>query len=198
MFGSNYDETLVHETSDDGKLRVILVADTDSGVPDHDGQGYVFGVEYRQGYVVDLMHEPTGDPWSSDVERGLFYALNRWGCDWDRIERYFRAFHDAVAFARYDRRGGGTLLEIVTRAMTVEWGIPEGRDLSHLADLRDWIALDEGDVYGHVVQRATTWTNDMTGETRVEWEDTDDSCFGYFGREWAEDAAHEALAGASV
>jgi hypothetical protein len=45
-------------------------------------------------------------------------------------------------------------------------------------------------------QKRVKWTADSPEfEDREDWEDTDDSCWGFIGREYAEQQATEALAG---
>jgi hypothetical protein len=59
------------------------------------------------------------------------------------------------------------------------------------AELNEWRAYVEGDVWGYVVERKVDLS--MTDCDVIEsWEEVD-SCWGFYGEEWAEQAAVEAL-----
>lgn len=62
------------------------------------------------------------------------------------------------------------------------------------ADVQAWC---DGDVWGYIVQEEVTWTTTnnkyLPAESRTAWE-TVDACWGFYGREYAEEAAREALA----
>lgn len=188
------DEVEVVSTSADENYRVVLVRDQYAEVPDWDGQAYVFDVSYYGRYTVDLIQESVdpGDPYAIEVDVAVERAIRWWGTDWDLVERYLRIFHDVVKVERYDRTGGGTLLAVVTAVLAERWrcSVELIQEQDHL---KEWRAWDEGDVYGYEIQQRVRWTTDADFEDREEWEHVD-SCWGYYGSEWAEDAASEALA----
>lgn len=169
-----------------GTLRVRLVQDLDAGMPEDAGSGYVYAIESRQCDVLAGEDAPELD-----------YAIDRFGTDWDRLERYLRMFHDAVSLDWYDRRGGGKFLMVVTSKMAREW-TGGGGDWTNLANLSEWEAWDEGDVYGYVVEQLAEWetVSSPLGLTCTEmhtWEYVD-SCWGFYGHQYASRAAVEALA----
>jgi hypothetical protein len=59
-------------------------------------------------------------------------------------------------------------------------------------EVRAW---QDGDVWGYVIEERIGWVRaDGSAETMETWE-TVDSCFGFYGREWAERSAREAFEG---
>lgn len=146
----------VIETSEDGRTRVVLVQDVHAEQPDGDGMGHVYAVYPGESLPVVVLHEEHGSEAPAIVE-----ALERWGTDWDTLERYLRMVHGAVSIAWYDRRGGGRFLNVVTRQMAQDWG--NTGDLSQLANLTEWEAWDEGDVWIAQTEQLTTWAR-MSGE----------------------------------
>lgn len=202
---------VIDETTDE-RFRVVLVQDLWPNEPEDDGGPYVFGLDWRFTHcIAEVRQQPTGDPYADDMRAGVARAMSRWGTDWDRIERYLTTAWDAVAVQRYDRRGGGHFLAVVTADMLAEWGgnvalVRESELLS------EWEAYDEGDVWGYEIQRRWRWSpcchcahgDDMrpdhdadcpvaTGRGLETWEH-EDSCWGFFGRECAEEFAREAFA----
>lgn len=129
---------------------------------------------------------------------------------WDHFS-YNRTDGEAVKlFTRYARYRGVTVIE--DRPHNGAWALwyvmpgklaettwtAEKVIESEQAEYRRWA---EGEVYGHIVEKDVTRIprdaedrNDpeLDGETR-EWEEVD-SCWGYIGREYAEEAAREAFA----
>ena len=189
----------VLETSDDGARRVLLQQDTCAYEPENEYDAYVLDVDYWASlHHTELRGAPTGDPFAEDVRAGVQAALVRWGNDWDRIERYLRMFHDALAVDFYVRRDGGRLIGVVTSQHVKLWGCSEeyARSMDAQSIMGDWIAYVEGDVYGYVVQERARWMREDSDEVRDTWEDVE-SCWGFYGREYAEDSAREALAGVS-
>ena len=211
---------LVDETTD-GRFRVVLEHDEYADMPDGHGQGYVFAVDYRYGYRVEVLHDDDGYTYESDagwMAGFIREQLDRGeGLDWDRLERKLRKRYGMVSMARVDRRGGGTLLNVVTGDMCDVWGIPAGAPIrNESARLDDWAAWDEGDVWTVVVQASREeclidrgrFTGDITcaacgrecdclmcqrGAAEKRWEDVD-SIGGFYGRECAAESAREQLA----
>lgn len=60
-------------------------------------------------------------------------------------------------------------------------------------EFREYQAWASGEVYGHVIEKRTHWTSEDDQEMDT-WEHVD-SCWGYIGREYAEEAAREAFEG---
>jgi hypothetical protein len=125
--------------------------------------------------------------------------------DLDVVERYLRIFHGAVKVQTYNigvsREFGYVAFD--TAAWRDSVGITDTERLSkedYLSEVRAWA---EGDVYGYIVEKSVSYVKSYLGsggevvdnETGAEWIEVDDgTCWGLYGREWAEQAAREALA----
>lgn len=177
-----------------GAYRVVIHPDTDAEAPDADMQGSVYYFDDRSERFA-LQHAGKGP----DLTEQLIDAWERFG-DTDTIGRYLRMFYGAVGFDYFDTRDG-KYVSVVTADDLTEWGfssIEEYRSQTGHADpshgiLTEWRAYADGDVWGYSVEKLTHWTAD-DGQTRDTWEEVD-SCWGFYGREWAEEAAIEALDG---
>ena len=104
----------------------------------------------------------------------------------DTVERFVKIFYGATKMDSFYSDGiRGTYIAFDT----AEWreavgAAPERLQAEdYLSEVRAWA---EGEVYGHVVEKFDADAD--------EWEATDDgTCWGFYGREWAEQAAREAL-----
>lgn len=185
-------ETL--ETTEDGRFRVVLEQDTDSGVPEGGSAGHVYRCE--RGTVDLLGTDYDTDREAGSIRHAMVDALSRFGRDWDLVTRYLRMWHDVVALD-YLSRDYGEIVGIVTRDLAESWGC----DVDTVTpELTEWEAWADGDVYGYVIEeRVALSGHTSTGRGyRLErecWEtvDYDDSAlWGLYGREYAEEAAREA------
>ena len=126
----------------------------------------------------------------SDFDARIVDAWNR-TCDSDVIERYARAYLDAVAVGWYDDpRGNSRVFGYVTRARAAELGVtnPQG---ALDAELAEYGAYCEGDVYGIVIERkvhAVTTHDGVVVNDDDEWV-TEESVWGFYGYEYAESEA---------
>lgn len=192
--------TDVLETSDDGTLRVVLMRDEDAGKPEADECGYVFNVDrtrWSAEWVETLNSNRPGDPFADDIADGIARCMHKWGNDWDRMERYLRIVWDAVAVDWWDRRSGGRFLAVVTSSMADAWNVPASSRTPEIltkGTLVEYAAWDEGDVWSWEIQRRVRWMREDGDDTMETWE-PEDSCGGYYGRDYAEEQAREALAG---
>jgi hypothetical protein len=179
--------TEVVATSEDGKLRAVVTLDTDAERPDYDGGPWIFRVDWTSWGKpdMDVLSEASGYGTLPSPEDGLSSALERWGSDWDRVERYLRIFHDVVVFERLDRRTGGCLLAVATRELVEAWGCTVEQAVSE-GFPSSWCAWEGGDAWGIAVERLRTWESE--GETEERWEDVD-ACYGFYGRAYAETEA---------
>jgi hypothetical protein len=61
------------------------------------------------------------------------------------------------------------------------------------AQAEEYAAWADGDVWGYVIERRVTWhhADHESDDTMETWEHVD-SCWGFYGRAYAEEAAHEA------
>lgn len=181
-----------------GTTRVVIVTDTDAHAPDGDFFGSVYRLE---GSSVDTMGQRYRA--TEDHADEIRDAWGHFG-DLELVGRYLKMFHDIVGFDWIDL-GGRTFINVVTPADLETWGYADletyrrdtGRACATYGNLVEWEAWAEGEVYGYMVQRVVTWTPDTDQlEPRDEWEDTDDACFGFYGYDYAEEMAREALAAA--
>jgi hypothetical protein len=184
------DDDIIATRGDD--LRVRLELDGSPEPPYDEGSAPIL----RQfGSRISQVVETT----SFLVHPRILEAAERWGFDDNLFIRYLRAFHGVTRTEYYSRGGWGE-----NRYFSfdpADWrervGLPDAYLAEHPevnpADLSQWAAYVEGDVYGWVVERRVVWCRaDDPTVTRDEWE-TVDSCWGFYGREYAEEAAREAL-----
>ena len=185
-----------------GDYRVTLTNDEWADGPDGDGQGSTYSMSTRRPSLFALVHKgagPTGfGPGSpfhlAEVMRNAWDRFQ----DIDTLERYLRMFHGVVGFDSFDTQDE-KYVNVVTREDLTEWGFSSLEDYRARADwddpshgnLTEWRAYAEGDVWSYAVERREHWTSD-TGKTHDTWE-TVDSCGGFYGRQYAEEAALEAL-----
>lgn len=157
-----------------GCTGTILAMD-DAEMPDFDGNGHIFLV-YRGGWggvrceLKNIDHcAGSGDDYAKQAQRqademqnALVRAVERWGWDFDFIERYFRAFYGgSIDYTHWDR--DSYLIGVAPRELrTTGWGNPDG-----VVNLAPYEAYRDGEVYGYTVE-----TDD--GEHL-------DSCWGYYG-----------------
>lgn len=190
MYG--YADPQVIEERDE--YRAVIIRDEYPLEPDHDGQGYVFRVEhwgYR--WQEELVHKDYGNP---EPAFSLAEALDRFGTDWQMVERYLRMFHDVVAFDYADfHRSGPTYVLVVTRAQVEEWGLT---DVSKAAEgtLGIWEAWATGDTWAYVIERRmVTEHRTLQGEvvTTTETWMEEDRLYGYYGEDDATESALHAL-----
>lgn len=187
----SYSEVL--ETSADGRYRVKLVLDECPPEPYDDGQSPLMRLDYRHGWSAEHVMA-TGRP--LDMDEYVEAAAERWGTDFDLLEKYLRAYHGATKVEAW-HSGSYWYITYDPAAWREHVGAPEGS-----ADMSEYRTWCEGDVWGYVVEKRVTWRTDDPGyEDEDRWEDTGDSCWGYYGSEGANgeylrQSAREALAGA--
>lgn len=176
-----------------GAFRVKIVADEYPQEPEFEAGCPVLYVPFRyydgrvhfQGYGKDLI----------DGERALSYLVGQLG-RWEGIEafeRWVRIFHggDVTSF---DSREG-THIAYTSLAHYEEWGLdPESEHAK--ADISEWQAYVEGDVWGVVVEEMVTTRTIrrdsmgrfMSDTTDVDWDEIE-SVWGYYGHEYAVEEA---------
>jgi hypothetical protein len=181
------DYTVDTIVSDDGRTRVRIVIDTDASKPYDDGSSPVVRVEYRHHST-----EQSGPDTSYKLHDGIVQAFARWASETDLAERYCRIFHGVTTFAySYQSDRDAFYVTLDPTDWRTEVGAPAGS-----VDMTEWIAYVEGDCYGIVPERLTTWTNDR-GETRETWDEIDGSVWGFYGQgDYLEASARDILADA--
>jgi hypothetical protein len=184
----SYSETL--ETSENGRFRVRLVADEYPDEPYDDGASPLLRLDHGH-YGWRAEHVMTGSR-PTDADSYVEAAAERWGSDFGWLEKYLRAYHGATVVKTW--HSGSCWYVTYDPAAWRAWcGAPEGS-----ADMSEYQAWCEGDVWGYVVEQNVTWRTDDDFPDRATWEHVD-SCYGFYGSYGAngkhlEQAAREALA----
>lgn len=180
-----------------GGYRVRLEQDQDADQPYDDGAVPILrmdGNPYHGGEVTAFNKQ--AEPYVEALRR----LAERWGAGnhgLDTFERYLKIFHGTVKVQQYGQTPYTDYLYIGfdTSAWAEEVGAPREAlsGENYLAEVVAWL---EGDVYGVIVEKhrkgRTEW-DDGDETYPEEWVETDHAVWGHYGREWAEQAAHEAL-----
>lgn len=187
---SAYEEII--ETSDDGRYRVKLVQDYDAEEPYDDGQSPI--LRYDSRYSRDTAHV-GGSARPTDDDERIEYAAKRWGIDSHEFELYLKAFYGVTQIITWSSRDYTYVTYDSARwreyvGLTEEYLAEHGR--KYTVSLDEYRAWCEGDVYGYVVEKNVTWTADDNRNEMSTWEH-EDSCFGFYGYDWAVQAAKEAF-----
>lgn len=180
------------ETTEDGRFRVRLVADEYPDEPYDDGQSPLMRLD-STGYGWRAEHiMATGRP--LDADSYVEAAAERWGDDFDLLEKYLRAYHGVTKVETW-HSGSYWYVTYDPAGWREHTGAPEGS-----VDMSEYRAWCEGDVWGYVVEKRVTWRTDDPGYPDEErWEDTDESCWGFYGSggangEYLKQTAREAMA----
>jgi hypothetical protein len=205
MYGDNPD---IIEERDNYRVRLQL--DNDAQEPYNDGATPILrigGDYYGRGSAVPFNKQTNGfeDAWNRLFECARNNAHHR-----EIFERFLKIFHGTVKVQFYNEGASNEYGYVAfdTAAWREEMGLTDEQGLlaqsllkeDYLDELRSWL---EGDTWGYVVERkvrAITQREDYATGTALdpvefdEWEEVEDgSCWGFYGREWAEQAAKEAL-----
>lgn len=179
----SYEEIL--ETTEDGQYRVKLVLDEYADEPYDDGQSPLIQLDIR--YSGTRAEHVMVGARPADNDARIEEAAERWGSDFDKLEKYLRAYYGTSQVKTWH---SGDYWYITYD--TAEWrdytGAPENS-----VSMDEWQAYCTGDVWGYVVERNVTWHSDENpSQTMQTWEE-EDSCWGYYGYEWAKKSALEAF-----
>jgi hypothetical protein len=184
---SGHEEIL--ETSPDGRYRVKLVLDDCPDEPYDCSQSPLIRLDSR-GYGWSAEHIQTGDRPTS-LDHHAEDAAARCGTDFTLLTRYLGAWFGATKVEWW--HSGSYWYITYDSAAWREWcGAPEGS-----ADMSEYRAYCEGDVWGWVVEKNVTWSADDDRDDMSTWEH-EDSCWGYYGSdgangEYLRQSAREAL-----
>jgi hypothetical protein len=189
-----------------GKYRVRVVLDDDPMEPYDDGGSPILRYERRE--YDDYIAEQITTITSHKVDDRIVEALRQYGDNYANgqslFERYLRMFHGTTEVVW---RGGGWREYSYVTFDTAHWRqemaltdehIAKMREAGHemrLADMSEYGAYLDGEVYGYVVEEEVTWVR-ASGEThytKQTWEHVD-SCWGFYDRDCVEEQAREALA----
>lgn len=186
-----------------GTLRVRLVLDESAGEPYDDGGSPIVRWDLHTRHSGTWHAEQITVTTSYVLDASIVRAAERWGCNPHSLfRRYLRIFHGTTCYVEYDRNDGSDF--VYATFDTAHWrqamGLTDEHLAAHpeirgqLANMDEYKAWCEGDVYGYVVEREVTWRKDgEPATTMTTWEEVE-SCWGYYGRGEGERAAREALA----
>ena len=170
--------------SDDGLKRVVIRPDESGTEWDDCGSPAIVSVG-RWGVAEPLYgwRNWRASQESDDASDALAQACRYGAGNDERIERYMRLYHGATAVHRISTQDSEYYVCDSTELRAL-WGTPDGYVFQEceLATLCAWF---DGDVYSAHVQTRDTDTDD--------WEDTDESCYGLLGWDWARDSGADLL-----
>jgi hypothetical protein len=166
-----------------GRYRLRLSMDTEPANPrrDYDHISRVITVENEKYADIDENGGPLQYGWDyfSDHENGD-----------DLFIRWARMAHGAVVVQDSPHDGARSFWYLMPD------GLKEVTDpLEFLAaEIREYRAWAEGDVWGHIIEKSVRWQRCETAEdeSMITWEEVE-SCWGYIGREYAEREARESF-----
>lgn len=194
--------------------RLVLIHDPNADRPYDDGSTPLvqFSVSW-QDTTVDIEQAVVT---SYSLPESILYALHHFGAHDERaretFERYLRIFHGtrsivwmlenenaplAYSYVTFDTESWRTEMGL-TEEYLAEHPDVEGDGFANLDEFQAWI---EGDVYGYRIERNQRWRQvDEEGELiplldapeMTTWEE-EDACFGYYGHDVALGAAGEAF-----
>jgi len=177
--------------------RAVIVLDEDAEPPYDEGSTPILAWSYREGLHARQVTEIT--PYR--VPPTIVAALLRWHNDTDLFERYLRMFHGttSVEWRSTDHMDFVTFDSAAWREWTghtaemLEWFAVQGGTLRTVSTMVEWLAWCDGDTWGFVIEEQVTWQRtDAPEVTMTTWEPVD-SCWGFYGRDWVEQAAREEL-----
>lgn len=187
-------DTITDDSHPDYRARIVY--DMDASEPYNDGGSPILRT-WHNGYREPRAEQITAVT-SHVVCDGIVSALERWANQLDMFERYLRIFHGTTSVKAYDRNDC-QYVTFDTADWRAEMGLTDeymagqpGVDFN-LASMDEYLAWLDGQCYGIVVEKLQTWRLDGTDDTRDEWDHVD-SCWGFYGSEYASERAAELIA----
>lgn len=188
-----------------GNFRVRLETDENSEKPYNEGSTPIIEFSYRT--ILDpTFLDNTGAYISASEKNHIREAASHFRTEPDLFERYLRIFHGVTTVKWYESQDS----KYVTFD-TADWRKHHGitdeaikpvidQDYLNSVNLDEWQAYVEGDVYGYILEERNTWTrtsplnasNGTTPDTMETWEEIE-STWGFYGYDYAKEAAMEAL-----
>lgn len=122
---------------------------------------------------------------------------------WERIEsryvdavpvftRWAKIYHGATVVEDRPHDGAWSLWYVMPEKIA-EAQTPVAPEEIIAGEVKEYRAWAEGEVYGYVIEKAVGWSRlDKKVDILVTWE-TEEDCWGYIGREYAEESAREAF-----
>jgi hypothetical protein len=192
---SEYSETLEERNG----YRVRLLLDDGPEPPYDDGQSPLLRLDFRSYGRPRPVFVDNGTMRPHQEDEYIINAIEHWqtsprDSDWPKFEKYLRAFFGVRTietwasqdywYITYDSEGW-------RRSLTVD-----GADGEFKPSMEEYRAWCEGECYFYVIEKQETWVKqDPTTDdpdTMHTWE-TVESCGGYYGDEYAREAALEAF-----
>lgn len=186
-----------------GGYRARIELDDYPTEPEHDSGCPVLRVdEGRVAFTGYGSESYRGDGISHTADDALQKFVTEFGQSdgLSTFERYIAIFHGGktVRHSGHGWREPDYIAYTTERMAREVWGQSEPLLLD--ADMDEWIAYVEGDVYGVIIEEKTvTKTFVYDREENVVSDSVDDtwteveSCWGHYGTKWAEQAARESL-----
>lgn len=175
-------------TTEDGRYRVRLVLDEHPENPRNDAEtlAHVVTIDTHLGQYHPV--DKDGGPLAWAWER---LKWNRW-TGIDIFTRYVSIFHGGIVLESAPINGPRSLWYMTgEEAAALDAGLLTEGYIE--AEMQEYEAWAEGDVWGFVVEERVDWTRDDDEDEHMQtWEHVD-SCFGFYGKPYARSQAREAL-----
>ena len=182
-------------TSGDGRHRAVLMHDIDCESPIASGDWWTTSVLAlpSRWYAADV--EAPYDP---EDRESVWRHFNERGLDADAaFIRYMRLFHGIEVHQVNWGSANDRALAWLEPSERERAGIPDfWPDFAPIeTSVNEYNEWASGECYGFIVQERVTWRMDAGGveDTYETWDDTDESCWGFIGYEYAELEALAAL-----
>lgn len=196
--GDSYNVATLEQTTPHGVYRAKIERDECPEAPENDGGCPIVQIDTNRGYSFKASMTGYGSGYEDGLGRTaaeiLEYFHQRTGYTrdaFDMFERYLRIFHDGTMVETGgDQRSDCYYVAYVTRTLWESWGNVSAP--IETAEMTEWEAYLDGDVYGVGVEQATSF--DENGEPDVWTETGDGMCWGHYGEEWAKQDGEENLA----
>ena len=177
----------VLETAHGGSVRLVLHIDQDPVNPRQDYDHLCHVASVPSGYYRPV--DPDAGPYAHAWEH---FGPSRAG----HFVRFVRMLGGEAEY--YSPQSGIAAVWYLTAEDIAREAVASDPDWAHNyieSEAREYEAWADGDVYGYVIEQRADWQrtlHDGTDETREGWESIE-SCWGFFGRDYAEEQAHDAF-----
>lgn len=184
------DDTNIIETSDDGRYRVRLVIEEGPENPRRFYDHITHVITPTQSHYIDVDEDggPLQYGWDHFRTRAEGEAM---------FVRWARIFHGAVVVKHHPTYGARSLWYLMPEGLA-EIGIPAEQYIG--ADIKEYQAWAEGEVYRYVIEECVEWKRrdgkegELTTYNEVDDFDEVDASGPWYGYEDAEKYAREAFA----
>lgn len=200
----NYEYSAAWAATDDPRVFAVIERDCDPHAPDGDAQAPAYYVDYRRGAADragTVYHDDASDWLAQRYMQARDHFRYAAGYRYDglpagvalkageMLERWLRIFYDATA--EEVRTVYDTVLILNTPEFRKHVGI-ESNDAAAIAgEVDEWQAYLDGDVYGIGYGVIEGRVMDDGEPVDVDDMDIEMTCWGFYGEEWAKEAALE-------